>query len=99
MYVYVHIYIYIYYIYIYIYICVHEPSCIHPIYGARFRSQGAQPLKVLARGGATRIMANLRTKILDFRGFYSSRILVLRGGIPGNAGTSPLLAELHPSKR
>ena len=26
-------------------------------------------------------MANLRTKILDFRGFDSSRILSLRGGI------------------
>ena len=25
---------------------------------------------------------NLRTKILDFRGFYSSRILISRGGIP-----------------
>ena len=32
---------------------------------------------------ATRVdTANLRTKILDFRGFDSSRILGLRGGIP-----------------
>ena len=26
--------------------------------------------------------ANLRTKIMDFRGFGSSRTLILRGGIP-----------------
>ena len=30
--------------------------------------------------------ANLRTKILDFGGLDSSRILVLRGGIPGPKG-------------
>ena len=36
--------------------------------------------------------ANLLTKILDFRGFYSSIILILRGGIPrpiGNRGQFP----------
>ena len=33
--------------------------------------------------------ANLRTKILDYRGFDSSRILILRGGIPGPIGNSP----------
>ena len=33
--------------------------------------------------------ANLRTKILDFRGFYSSIILNLRGGIPMSIGLSP----------
>ena len=31
-------------------------------------------------------MANLPTKILDFRGFDSSRILILRGGIPMSIG-------------
>ena len=30
--------------------------------------------------------ANLCTKILDFRGFDSSRILIQRGGIPGPVG-------------
>ena len=32
---------------------------------------------------------NLPTKILDFRGFYSSRILNLRGGIPRPKGDFP----------
>ena len=32
---------------------------------------------------------NLRTKILDFRGFDSSRILISRGGIPRPIGNSP----------
>ena len=44
---------------------------------AQFASRSArfkpQRLKVIA--------ANLRTKILDFRGFDSSRILILRDGI------------------
>ena len=33
--------------------------------------------------------ANLRTKIMDFRGFDSSRILILRVGIPMRIGNSP----------
>ena len=33
--------------------------------------------------------ADLRTKILDFRGFDSSRILILRGGIPRPTGQFP----------
>ena len=33
--------------------------------------------------------ANLRTKILDFRGFDSSRILILRGEIPRSIGQLP----------
>ena len=33
--------------------------------------------------------ANLRTKILDFRGFDSSRILVSRGGIFMSTGNFP----------
>ena len=35
------------------------------------------------------LTANLRTKILDFRGFHSSRILILRGGIPRPIRDSP----------
>ena len=34
-----------------------------------------------AAGGLCFRTANLRTKILDFRGFDSGRILILRGGI------------------
>ena len=33
--------------------------------------------------------ANLRTTILDFRGFDSSGILILRGGIPRSIGNFP----------
>ena len=33
--------------------------------------------------------ADLRTKILDVRGFDSSRLLILRGGIPRPIGNSP----------
>ena len=33
--------------------------------------------------------ANLRTKILDFRGFDPSRILISRGGIPRPIENSP----------
>ena len=33
--------------------------------------------------------ANLRNKILDFRGFDSSRVLMLMGGIPMVIGNSP----------
>ena len=33
--------------------------------------------------------ADLRTKILDLRGFYSSKILILMGGIPRPIGNSP----------
>ena len=33
--------------------------------------------------------ANLRTTILDFRGFYSSVNLILRGGIPRPIGNYP----------
>ena len=32
------------------------------------------------------VKTNLRTKILDFRGFDSSRILILRGGILTSIG-------------
>ena len=33
--------------------------------------------------------ANLRTNIVDFRGFDSSIVLMLRGGIPGPIGNLP----------
>ena len=37
----------------------------------------------------SRSTANLRTKIVDFRGFASSRILILRGGILVSIGKFP----------
>ena len=54
--------------------------CVY-IYIYIYISSGA----ALSPGGT----ANLRTKILDFRGFDSSRILILRGGIPRPIGISP----------
>ena len=61
------------YLYIYIYTCTYirqdwnsAPQAGHPREHHRRRARNA---------------ANLRTKILDFRGFDSSRILILRGGI------------------
>ena len=44
------------------------------------------PLQPLHAPGLT---ANLRTKIMDFRGFDASRILILRGGIPRPIGDFP----------
>ena len=64
-------------------------------------SRGARRCRRRGRGGcqdaARRVpprhtpadTANPRTKILDFRGFDSSRILVLRGGILMSKGNSP----------
>ena len=39
--------------------------------------------------------ANLRTKILDLRGFDSSTILILRGGIPRPVENSPESLSEH----
>ena len=44
------------------------------------------PFHLEATGSTT---ANLRTKILNFRGFDSSRILISRGGIVSPIGNSP----------
>ena len=41
------------------------------------------------RGFASTGTVNLCTKIMDFRGFDSSRILILRCGIPRPIGNSP----------
>ena len=61
------IYVYIYiYVYVYIYIYIYTYIHICTHWPARPRSPGT---------------ANLRTKNLDFRGFDSSIILILRGGI------------------
>ena len=38
---------------------------------------------------------NLRTKILDSRGFDSSRILILRGGILMSTGNIPEMLSQH----
>ena len=41
------------------------------------------------RAAAEAHTANLRTKILDFRGFDSSRILTFKGAIPTSRGNFP----------
>ena len=80
-----HIYIYIYvdisfslslYIYIYIYIGLVGYLCLGP-----FRTSLTTRSK--------HATANLLAKILGFRGFDSSRILVLRCGIPTPKGKFP----------
>ena len=43
--------------------------------------------KMHARLGDDKSTANLSTTILDFRGFDSSRILIVRGGIPRPVGS------------
>ena len=48
------------------------------------RARGRARARVRARD-----MANLRTKILDFRGLDSNIILVLRGGFPMSTGSFP----------
>ena len=50
---------------------------------------------LVARAFPSQTAANLRssTKILDFRGFDSSRILVLRGGILMSIGDFPAKSE------
>ena len=79
---YYNIVMYIIHIYIYIYICISISLSLYIyiyIYISitiimHFRARGA---------------ADLRTKITDFRGFDSSRILILRGGILMSIGNSP----------
>ena len=39
-------------------------------------------LQIIKRAISSNSTANLRTKILDFRGFDSSRVFILRDGIP-----------------
>ena len=50
--------------------------------------RSAVPLWVASTSSRSRT-ANLRAKILDFKGFYSSRISILRGGILMSAGNFP----------
>ena len=79
VYVCVYIYIYIYislYIYIYIHICVYACVCIY-IYIYIYIYIGTSPRR---RKNTPHRAANLHTKILDFRGFHSSIILILSGG-------------------
>ena len=46
-------------------------------------------LRSSAAAAFHRLPANLRTKILDFGGFDSSRILIVREGIPRSIGNFP----------
>ena len=73
------IYIYI-YIYTHIYIYIYIYSVRQVALGKRF------PPNWTGQGGT---MANLRTKIMDFRVADSSIISILRGGIPMSVGDLP----------
>ena len=83
-----YIYIYIVYIYIYIYIYVCLCGGIPPKVASNdpcIESLGMQS----GQTSGVLCMANLHTKILDFRGFDSSIILILRGGVPRAIGKYP----------
>ena len=67
------------YIYIYIYICSYKQT--EP--GAGRRPLRGPPREVPPLAHAA---PNLPTNIVDFRGFDSSTILILRGGIPRPLG-------------
>ena len=73
-------------------------QCHAPLYHAMARSLSCPPtrLRLLRRKLSLRntipiigSTANLRTKILDFRGIDSSRILIVRGGILKSIGNFP----------
>ena len=77
------------YIYIYIYVCYLRPRA-----PKVQRTSGERGLRLVAYGfGAGVYFANtgtpnLPTNIVDFRGFDSSTIFILRGGIPQPIGIS-----------
>ena len=83
VYIYIYIYIYVYiYIYIYIYIYVLLPRRAvswWPPPASRPREACRKEWRL--HRGCERSAADLRTEILDFRGFDASRIINLRGGI------------------
>ena len=71
------------YIYIYIYMCPTELPRSEPRKSALLPRLPSCPRRPAFP------TANLRTKILDFRGFYSSIILTLRGGVLMSIGNLP----------
>ena len=83
------------YIYIYIYTYIHTYTHIHTViyvYVCMYICIYIYIYIYIKRGGesaAPAATANLRTKILDFRGFDSSRILILSGGILVSIGDFP----------
>ena len=98
IYIYIYIYYYYYYhvyvslsIYIYMYVCVYiyiyiyiyiAPGCPHSARGSRARRRPPP-------GRQTWNTPNPPTKIVDFRGFDSTIILILRGGILRPIGNIP----------
>ena len=89
MYIYIYtqsmyIYIYIYHVYVYIYIYTHTYMCIYI-----YIYTHTHTYRVRIHGADGSRAASLRTKILDFRGFHSSIIVSLRGGIPRPIGNFP----------
>ena len=87
LYLYIHIHTYMYvYVYIYIYTCLYVCIYIYIYIYMYARPQPASDEKSLAPVSQLMGTANLRTNIMDFRGFDSSLILILRGGIPRPIG-------------
>ena len=81
-YIYIYIYVYI-YIYIYIYWQAGRnchPRC-HTSRGARRDRDETAARAICARGNVRMFTPSPPTKSLGFRGFDSSRLLILRGGI------------------
>ena len=98
IYTYVCIYIYIYvYIHIYIYIYIYTNTYVMYESGLGLERlvlrQSLRELYLGRRATALRCTAYLRTKLPDFRGFYSSRILMLRCGILTSIGNFPRSLE------
>ena len=78
----------IYVLYIYIYIYIHMSLACGLSIGVCFRD--SVPSASAGLGNLVSIRPiSVRTEILDFAGFDSSRILVLRGGIPRHTGNFP----------
>ena len=96
IYIYINTYICIYntctYIYIYIYMYIYIHICIYALnnWVSRKRSYGRTRLtRLRPRSGPYSRTANLPTNIVDFGGFDSSIILIIRGGIPRPIGDFP----------
>ena len=82
-------YIYIYTIHTYMQSRPWRPASRSRPIVAACRAGSQSRLRSAAYRSSSRATANLRTKVLDFRGFDSSIILMLRGGILVYIGNSP----------
>ena len=90
LYIYIYTYVYVciclcMYVYIYIYALTYILSCVPE----RVRALSGKGDESGSRPSGNRHAANLRTRIMDFGGFGSSRILLLRGRILRPTGNFP----------